>query len=134
MIYLGQPAGYKGYCFYHITNGRIFIGATAVFDETYFPRCPDSKQRPFTELGDKLPTENRYPDNPIDQSNNNNFGDQLPFSTENDNHPLSSPPSEPEVPEVPDLDSEHPSQTQGNPPAPLPQWHDEELQRHGMRQ
>jgi len=134
MIYLGQPAGYKGYCFYCITNGRIFIGATTIFDETYFPRCPDSKQRPFMELGDELPTENRYLDDPIDQSNDNNFGDQPLFPTENDDHPLSSPPSKPEVPEVPDLDLEHPSQTQGNLPAPQPQWHDEELQRHGTRQ
>jgi len=58
MIYLGQPAGYKGYCFYRITNGRIFIGATTVFDETYFLRCSDGKQRLFTELGDEPPTEN----------------------------------------------------------------------------
>jgi len=86
IVYLGQPAGYKGFCFYCITNGRIFIGATAVFDETYFPRCPDGKQQHFTKLGDELPTENRYPDDPIDQSDDN-FGNQLPFSTENDNHP-----------------------------------------------
>jgi len=44
MIYLGQPARYKGFCFYRITTGRIFISATAVFDETFFPCCPDSKQ------------------------------------------------------------------------------------------
>jgi len=47
------------------------------------------------------PTENRYPDDPIDQSDDN-FGNQLPFPTENDDHPPSSPPSEPEVPDVPD--------------------------------
>jgi len=75
MVYLRQPAGYKGFCFYHITAGCIFIGATAIFDETFFPRCPDGKQRHFTELGDEPPTENRYPDNPIDQSDDNNFGD-----------------------------------------------------------
>jgi len=86
------------------------------------------------ELGDKPPTENRYPDDPIDQSNDNNFGDQPLFPTENDNHPPSSPPFEPEVPDVPDLDSEHPSQTQGNLPAPPPQWCDEKPQRCGTRQ
>jgi len=134
IIYLGQPAGYKGYCFYCITNEQIFIGATTVFDETYFPCCSDGKQRLFTELGDKLPTENRYLDDPIDQSDDNNFGHQPPFPMANDNHPPSSPPSEPEVPEVSDLDSEHPSQTQGNPPAPPPRWRDEELQRCGTRQ
>ena len=66
MVYLGQPASYKGFCFYRITTGCIFIGATTIFDETYFPRCPDGKQQHFTELGDELPTENRYPDDPID--------------------------------------------------------------------
>jgi len=43
MVYLGQPASYKGFCFHHITNGRIFIGTTTVFDKTYFPCCPDGK-------------------------------------------------------------------------------------------
>jgi len=71
MVYLEQPASYKRFCFYHITTGRIFIGATAIFDETYFLRCPDGKQQYFTELDDEPPTENRYPDDPIDQSNDN---------------------------------------------------------------
>ena len=43
MVYLDQPAGYKGFCFYWLTNGHIFIGVTAVFDETLFPCCPDGK-------------------------------------------------------------------------------------------
>jgi len=80
-----------------------------------------------------LPTENRYLDNPIDQSNDN-FGDQLLFHTENDNDPLSSPPSKPEVPDVPDWDTEHPSHTQGNLPVSPPQWCNENTQRCGMRQ
>jgi len=133
MVYLGQPAGYKGFCFYRITNGRIFIGATTVFDETYFPHCPDSKQRHFTVLGDELPTENRYPDNPIDQSDDN-FGDQPPFPMENDDHPPSSPPSEPEVPDVSDRDTEYSLHTQGNLPVLPPQWRDEDAPRCGMRQ
>ena len=133
MVYLGQPAGYKGFCFYCITNGWIFIGATAVFNETYFPHCPDGKQWPFMELGDELPTENRYWDDLIDQSDDNNFGDQLPFPSENDDYSLSSP-SKTEVPDVPDSDSEHPSETQRNLPAPLPRWHDEEPQKCGTRQ
>jgi len=72
------------------------------------------------ELDDEPPTENKYLDNPIDQSDDN-FGDQPPFSIENDDHPPSSPSSEPEVPDVPDRDTEHPSHTQGNPPVPPPQ-------------
>jgi len=46
---------------------------------------------------------------------------------ENDDHSLSSPPSEPEVPDVSDRDTE-------NPPVPLPQWHNEDAPRHGTRQ
>jgi len=129
MVYLGQPASYKGFCFYHITTGCIFISATTVFDETFFLCCPDGKQRHFTELGDILPTENKYPDDPIDQSNENNFGDNPLFPPENDDHPLSSPPSKPEVSIVPDRDMEHPSHTQGNPPVPPPQWRDDDTPR-----
>jgi len=66
MVYLGQPASYKGFCFYCITTGCIFIGATTIFDEPFFPCCSDGKQWHFTELGDMPLTENRYPDNPID--------------------------------------------------------------------
>jgi len=86
------------------------------------------------ELGDIPPTENRYPDDPIDQSDKNNFGDNLLFPPENDNHPLSSPSSEPEVPVVPDHDTEHPSHTQRNVPVLPPQWCNDNAPRHGMRQ
>ena len=44
IVYLGQPAGYKRFCFYHITTWHIFISATTVFDETFFPHCLDGKQ------------------------------------------------------------------------------------------
>ena len=134
MIYLGQPTGYKGFCFYRITTGCSFISTTTVFDETFFLRCPDGKWRHFTELGDQPPTENRYPDDLIDQSNDNNFGDHPPFPLENDDSAPSSPPSEPEVPVVPDGDTENPSHTQGNPPVLPPQWRDDNALRHGMRQ
>ena len=134
IVYLGQPASYKGLCFYCITTGCIFIGATATFDETFFPCCPDGKQQHFTESGDQLPTENRYPDNPIDQSDENNFGNDPSFPPENDNHPPSSPLSEPEVPIVPDHDIEHSSHTQRNSPVPPPQWHNDDAPRHGTRQ
>jgi len=80
------------------------------------------------------PTENRYPDDPIVQSDENNFGNNLPLSPENDDHPSSSPPSEPEVPIVSDHDMEHPSHTQGNLPVPQPQWHDDNAPRCGTRQ
>jgi len=134
MVYLGQPAGCEGFCFYHITTGCIFISTTTVFDKTFFPHCPDGKQWHFTELGDVPPTENRYPDDLIDQSNDNNFGNNPLFPLENDDSAPSSPPSKPEVIVVSDYDTEHPLHTQGNPPVPPPQWHDDDAPRHGTRQ
>ena len=129
MVYLEQPTGYKGFCFFCTTTGCIFIGATTVFDEPFFPCCSNSKQRHFMELSDKPPTENKYPDNPIDQSDDNNFGDDPPFPLENDDSAPSSPPSKPEVPIVPDRDMEHSLHTQGNPPVPPPQWCDDNASR-----
>ena len=121
MVYLDQPAGYKGFCFYQLTNGHIFIGITAVFDETLFPRCPDSKQQTFTEIGDQLPPENRYPEDPSDPSDDN-FGDHPPFHLENDGDaPPSSPPSKNNDPQVLTGESlDHPSHTQES--MQSPQW------------
>ena len=82
----------------------------------------------------KPPTENRYPDDSIDQSDDNNFGNNPPFPLKNDDSAPSSPPSKPEVPVVPDRDTEHPLHTQGNPPVLPPQWCDDDAPRHGMRQ
>ena len=105
MVYLGQPVSYKGFCFYWLTNGWIFIGAMAVFDETLFPCYPHGKQHFFTEIDDKPPFEKRYLDDP--SSKDNNFGDHLPFPLENDGDaPPSSPPSENNNP------TDHPSHTQ----------------------
>ena len=134
IVYLRQPASYKGFCFYCITTGHIFIGTTPVFDETFFLCCSDGKQRHFMELNDVPPTENRYPDDLIDQSNDNNFGDNPLFSLENDDSALSSPLSKPEVPVVPDCNMKHSLHTQGNLSVPLPQWHDNNAPRHGTRQ
>jgi len=86
------------------------------------------------ELGDEPPTENRYLDDPIDQSRDNNFGDHPLFALENNDSAPSSPPSKPEVPIVPDRDMEHPLHTQRNPLVPPPQWHDDDTPRHGTRQ
>ena len=117
MVYLGQPASYKGFCFYRLTNGHIFIGVTAMFDETLFPRCPDGKQQTFTEIGDQPPLKNRYPEDPSDSSDDN-FGDHLPFPPENDGDaPPSSPPSKNNNPQNPE---DHPLHTQES--MQLPQW------------
>ena len=117
MVYLGQPAGYKGFCFYWLTNGCIFIGITAIFDETLFSCCPDGKQWTFTEIDDQPPPKNRYPEDPSDPSDDN-FGNHPLFPLENDGDaPPSSPPSKNNDPQGPE---DHPSHIQKS--TQLPQW------------
>ncbi|KAF8626438.1 hypothetical protein AX17_006558, partial [Amanita inopinata Kibby_2008] len=43
MVYLGRPEGTKGWLFMK-QNNSIFISTTAVFDESWFPRCKDQSQ------------------------------------------------------------------------------------------
>ena len=72
-------------------------------------------------IGDQLPPENRYPEDPSDLSDDN-FGDHPPFPPENDGDaPPSSPPSKNNNPQE---SVDHPSHTQGS--MQLPQWQDPE--------
>ena len=121
MVYLGWPVSYKGFSFYQLTNEQIFIGTMAVFDETLFPHCPDGKQQFFTEIDDRLPFEKRYPDD--SSSDENNFGDHLPFPSENDGDaPPSSPPSKKNNPPT-----DHPLHTLESLQLPAAQqWHGQE--------
>src|SRR5215469_13236194 len=50
MVFIGFKIGTKGYRFMR-SNNSIFIGHTAMFDETMFPRCPDNRNPGFTEIG-----------------------------------------------------------------------------------
>lgn len=43
MVYLGQVPGVKGWKFMR-DNTRLFIGSTAIFDETLFPCCTEKKK------------------------------------------------------------------------------------------
>jgi len=40
MVFLGFPAGTKGFLFMRLHNNSLFTGATATFDEAMFPKCP----------------------------------------------------------------------------------------------
>ena len=60
MIFLGYPDGVKGYLFMRIHNNTLFTGATALFNETLFPKCPLSKSRGFTLVGE-TPTADDQP-------------------------------------------------------------------------
>ena len=56
MVFLGYPEGMKGYLFMRFHNNSLFRGATAVFDETYFPKCPGAQpQRGGVRAGDEPP-------------------------------------------------------------------------------
>lgn len=107
IVYLGQPAGYKGYCFYWLKTQRIFIVATAVFNETYFSHCPDGKQQRMTELGDQPPHDDNNGDNflPNDFSKGNALlkkHNYPKFAPETGGHPSPAPPSENEAHDDPD--------------------------------
>jgi hypothetical protein len=39
MAYLGTPEGIKGHRFIQLKNNVIFLGTTAIFDETVYPKC-----------------------------------------------------------------------------------------------
>jgi hypothetical protein len=44
MTFIGMKQGTKGYLFMNKDN-RIFVAATATFDESHFPRCKDDHQK-----------------------------------------------------------------------------------------
>jgi hypothetical protein len=54
MTYIGEEDGVKGYHFIR-TSGAIFLGATATFDETIFPRCRSASTPISTDLGNLPP-------------------------------------------------------------------------------
>ena len=41
MIFLGYQDGVKGYIFMPLPNNVVFTGATALFDKSLFPKCPE---------------------------------------------------------------------------------------------
>jgi hypothetical protein len=43
MVYIGLAQGIKGYCFMHLKTNQIYIGTTALFDESFFPKCSTQK-------------------------------------------------------------------------------------------
>ena len=53
MTYIGVQEGVKGYRFMR-PNGAMFLGATATFDETFFPHCKGAVT-PLTTEFDQLP-------------------------------------------------------------------------------
>src|ERR1700694_5278933 len=52
MIFLGYKNGVKGYLFMRLPNNVLFTGATALFDEKLFPKCPEGRLRGFIPVGE----------------------------------------------------------------------------------
>jgi len=61
MIFLGYPDGVKGYLFMRLPNNVLFKGTTAIFDEEMMPKCSKTSKRPFTPIGDNIPSKEDTP-------------------------------------------------------------------------
>jgi len=105
MIFLGYKDGVKGFLFMRLPNNVLFTGATALFDEKLFPKCPDGKVRGFIPVGE-IPSEdpNEVPislddddDGPIPTASY----PPIPIRDENHDHDGENDIPPPEVPDVP---------------------------------
>ena len=54
MAYLGAVEGIKGHCFMCLANNQIYTAATALFDESLFPKCKDSRTCPITRVQEPI--------------------------------------------------------------------------------
>jgi hypothetical protein len=54
MAYLGTSEGIKGHCFMRLENNVIFLGATAIFDETVYPKCSTQKRHATTRINEPI--------------------------------------------------------------------------------
>ena len=43
MMFIGYPAGTKGYLFMSSLNNVLYTAVQALFDETLYPKCPDMR-------------------------------------------------------------------------------------------
>jgi hypothetical protein len=54
MAYLGTSEGIKGHRFMRLENNVIFLGATAIFDETVYPKCFTQKCHATTHVNEPI--------------------------------------------------------------------------------
>jgi len=110
MIFLRYKDGVKGFLFMRAPNNVLFTGATALFDEKLFPKCPDGKLRGFIPVGE-IPSEDPE-EVPISLDDGDDSPDwttpnpPIPLRDENHVHDgeNDAPPSEvPDVPAEPPL-------------------------------
>ena len=97
MTFLGYPEGVKGFLFMRSPNNTLFTSATALFDESVFPKCPDMRndlqRRGFMPVGNNpaedpsneggyIPTEA----GDDDDQNDHNPGSSIPKRRTDVNH------------------------------------------------
>jgi len=109
MIFLGYKNGVKGYLFMCAPNNVLFTGATALFDEKLFPKCPEGKLRGFIPVGE-IPAEdpNEVPislDDGDDGPDWTTPNPPIPRRDENHDHDgeIDPPPDVPIIPAEPPL-------------------------------
>ena len=52
LVYLEHTDGIKGCLFMCLSNNTLYTSATALFDETLFPKCDKSKPKGMTHLNE----------------------------------------------------------------------------------
>jgi hypothetical protein len=105
MVYTGHTEGVKAFTFLHLKNNTVYIGATALFDKNFFPKCETTKRRGVTHL-----------DEPIEQ--HGPVPQPSPIVDDDGDTPHRPPPSrQTEDAQDPDGDLGHTSPT----PAPVPE-------------
>jgi hypothetical protein len=105
MAFIGIVEGTKGYIFMRSPNNVIFTAIQALFDKTFFPKCPTMCRLGYTPVGlppDDLQSEHN---GPPDNENEDYGGGDLP--------PL------PPIPYQP-MASQGPSAARQQPPSPSP--------------
>jgi hypothetical protein len=117
MIFLGHRDGVKGFLFMRLPNNVLFTGATALFDEKLFPKCPQGNIRGFIPVGEN-PTEdpNEVPiplDDEVDGPNRTAPNPPIPERDEEHIHDGEDVPPPPEVPDVP---ADEPADVPAEPP------------------
>ena len=127
MVYIGHTEGVKAYTFMRTSRNIVYTGATALFDETLFPKCSAPKKHGFTRLQE-----------PVDQHGT----PPQPTPSVDEDEDMQRPPPPPHtpsrqtpVPQDPDEDlapppertapspapeSEHEQEREPTPPPPLP--------------
>ena len=54
MVHIGIAEGIRGHCFICIANNQIFTAASALIDESLFPKCKTAVNHPTTHLNEPV--------------------------------------------------------------------------------